>query len=179
MPVEFLSGGAEAIFRPGNGQTIRYHRHGGIYVHEQTPIGVVRALNTAHQARTHIRIRLGDTGTGKDWLEEFDVEGYVGNSIGPLKVPLLLHNRRSLGGGAILDHRIVRIVETRTGRVLYSHPNYHTGTFAIREIGPDEMCGDQNLRALGYTYTVDVDGRNQANFKSFAAADKYVKMMTQ
>jgi hypothetical protein len=178
MSVEFLNGGAEAVYRPGNGNVIRYRRHDGIYFHVATPLEVVRALNAARQAGTRIRIRLGDTATGRDWLEEFDVEGYVGNSTGPLKVPLLLHNRRSHGGGAILDHCIVRIVETRTGRVHYSHPAYHTGTFTVRGIGPDEACGDKNLQSLGYTHAVDVDGRNQANFKSLAAAEKYVRKMT-
>lgn len=177
MSVEFLNGGAEAVYTPGNGHTIRYRRHDGIYYHAETPVEVVRALNAARQARTRIRLRLGDVETGKDWLEEFDVEGYVGNSTGPLKVPLLVHNRRSSGGGAILDHCILRIIETRTGRVLYSHFAYHTGTFAIREIGPDEMCGDKNLRSLGYTHAVDVDGRNQANFRSLKAAERYVRKM--
>jgi hypothetical protein len=178
MTVEFLNDGAEAVFQPGNGHTIHYRRHEGIYFHAQTLLAVVQALTTARQARTRIRIRLGDATTGRDWHEEFDVEGYVGNSTGPLKVPLLIHNRRSLGGGAILDHCIVRIIETRTGFVMYSHPAYRAGTFTIREIGPDEMCGNENLRDRGYTVAVDVDGMNQANFKSLKAAERFVRKMT-
>jgi hypothetical protein len=178
MSVEFMNGGAEAVYKPGNRNVIRYRRHDGIYFHFETPVEVVGALNAARQARTRIRIRLGDTATGRDWLEEHETEGYVGNSTGPLKVPLLIHNRRSSGGPAMLDHCIVRIIETGTGRVLYQHPMYHTGTFDIREIGPDEMCGDKNLRSLGYTHAVDVDGRNQANLKSLTAAERYVRKMT-
>lgn len=178
MSVEFLKDGAEAVYRPGNGNTIRYRRHDGIYFHAETPVEVVRALNAAHQARTRIRIHLGDRETGQDWLEEHETEGYLGNSTGPLKVPLLLHNRRSLGGGAVLDHCIVRIIETRTDRVVYSHPAYHAGAFTIREIGPDEMCGNEKLRERGYSHAVDVNGRNQANFRSLAAAERYVKKMT-
>jgi hypothetical protein len=106
------------------------------------------------------------------------VEGYVGNSMGPLRVPLLIHNRRSLGGGAVLDHCIVRIIETRTGRVIYSHPSYHTGTFTIREIGPEETCGTENLRERGYAFAVDADGRNHGNFCSRKAAERFVKKMT-
>ena len=178
MSVEFLNDGAEAVYKPGNGSILRYRHVDGVYFHLQTPDEVVRALNAARQGRTRIRIRLGDMETGRDWLEEFDVEGYVGNSTGPLKVPLLIHKCRSLGGGAILDHCIVKIIETRMGRVLYQHAAYHTGTFAIREIGPDETCGDENLRERGYTHAVDVNEQNQANFKSLAAAQRYVRKMT-
>jgi hypothetical protein len=179
MSVEFLHDGAEAIFKPENGNTIRYRRYDGIYFHAESPMEVIRALSAARQARTRIRIRLGDRETGKDWLEEHHVEGYVGNSTGPLKVGLLLHNRRSLGGGAILDHCIVRIIETRTGRVFYQHPAYHTGSFSIREIRSDEVCGNENHRDRGYSHAVDVDGKSRANFKSLAAAEKYVRKMTQ
>jgi hypothetical protein len=31
---------------------------------------------------------------------------------------------------------------------------------------------------MGYTHAVDVDGGNHANFKSLAAAQKYVRKMT-
>jgi len=179
MSVEFVNGGAEAVFKPGNGGTICYRRHDGIYFHEQTPVEVVQALNAARQARTRIRLYYGDTETGRDWLEEHDVAGTLGQSPGPLRVPLLIPNSRSTGGPALLDHCIVKIKESRLGRVLYEHPSYHTGTFTVREIGPDELCGNENLQALGYTHAVDVDGRNQANFRSLAAAQRYVRKMTE
>jgi hypothetical protein len=50
--------------------------------------------------------------------------------------------------------------------------------FMIRDIGPGEVCGAQNLRALGYTHAVDVDGKNQANFRSRKAAETFVKKMS-
>jgi hypothetical protein len=176
--VEFVNDGAEAVYRPGNGNTIHYRRHNGIYFHADTPLAVVQALNSARQSHTRIRLSYGDAKTGRDWLEEHDVEGTVSNSLGPLKVTLLIHSRRSSGGPALLDHCIVKIKETRSGRVLYRHPKYHTGSFAIREIGPDEMCGTTNLRERGYTHAVDVDGRNHANFRSPQAAERYVRQMT-
>jgi len=86
MSVEFLNDGAEAIFKPGNGHMIRYRRHDGIYFHEQTPVEVVGALSAARHARTRVRIRLGDRETGKDWLEEFDVEG--SGSASPQSTPI-------------------------------------------------------------------------------------------
>ena len=170
--VEFVNDGAEAIYRPGNGNVIRYKRYAGIYFHADTPLEVVQALNTARLARTRIRLYYGDTATGRDWLEEHDVEGTIGNSLGPLKVPLLIPTSRSHGGPALLDHCIVRIKETRSGKVLYRHPTYHTGTFSVREIGPDETCGNRNLRELGYTVAVDVDGTNHANFQARKAAER-------
>jgi hypothetical protein len=176
--VEFVNNGAEAIYRPGNGHVIRYRRYAGIYYHADTALEVVQTLNTARQARTRIRLYYGDTATGRDWLEEHDVEGTIGNSMGPLRVPLLIPTSRSHGGPALLDHCIVKIKETRSGRLLYLHPQYHTGSFAVRETGPDETCGTRNLRELGYTHAVDVDGANHANFQSRKAAERFVKKMT-
>jgi hypothetical protein len=178
LGVEFVNGGAEAVYRPGNGHAIRYKRYAGIYFHADTPPEVVQALNTARLARTRLRLHFGDTVTGRDWLEEHDLEGTIGNSTGPLKVPLLVPTSRSHGGPALLDHCIVQIKETRSGRVLYRHPNYHTGTLAVREIGPNETCGTENLRALGYTVAVDMDGTNHANFRSRKAAERFVRRMT-
>jgi hypothetical protein len=175
--VEFLNDGAEAAYRPGNGNTIHYRRHNGIYFHADTPLAVIHAICTARQSRIRIRLSYGDAATGRDWLEEHDVEGTIGHSLGPLKVPLLIHSRRSSGGPALLDHCIVKIKETRSGRVLFKHPKYHTGSFTIREIGPDEMCGSENLRECGYSHAVDVDGRNHANFRSLKAAERFVRKM--
>lgn len=173
--VEFTQAGA--IYRPGNGNVIEYKRVGGIYYHADTLNAVVRALEQARSSRQRIRIYLGDTQSGRDWLEECHVEGYIGNSTGPLKVPLLVHSRRSLGGPALLDHHIIKIKKT-TGGVLYHHPSYHTGTLTIREIGPDEAVHGEKLVTLGYSHSVDVDGRNHANFRSLTAAQRYLRRMT-
>jgi hypothetical protein len=173
--VEFTTTGA--IYRPGNGHVIEYRRIGGIFYHADTPDAVVRALEQARSNHQRIRIHYGDTKTGRDWLEEHDVEGTIGNSTGPLKVPLLIHSRRSMGGPAILDNCIVRIKLT-SGTVLYQHSKYHTGTFSIRESGPHEEVHGEKLLALGYTHGVDHDGTNHANFKSLAAAQRYVRRMT-
>jgi hypothetical protein len=123
--VEFTDTGA--IYRPGNGNVIRYKRVNGIFYHVETPDAVVKALEHARASRQRIRVYYGDSKTGRDWLEEHDVEGYVGNSTGPLKVPLLIYNRRCHGGGALLDHCIVKVKWTRGG-VLYQHPAYDAGT---------------------------------------------------
>ena len=102
--------------------------------------------------------------------------GYIANSIGPLKVPLLVHNCRSQGGCALLDQCLVKIRWT-TGGVVYQHPMYHTGTFTVREIRPEEADNHESLRENGYTHAVDVDGKNHANFRSFKAARNYLRKM--
>ena len=76
---------------------------------ERTPEEVVRVLENARQNCTRLHVSFGGTDSGEDWLEECYVVGYVGRSMGPTKVPLLVVKCRSTGGGAMLDHCIVRI----------------------------------------------------------------------
>ena len=98
--------------------------------------------------------------------------------MGPLKVPLLIHNSRSHGGSALLDHCIVRIRGTGDkGRVLYQHPRYYGGTLSIQEIGPDAIGDTEALRGKGFTHAVYVDGRIHARFRSMKAAERYVRRM--
>ena len=172
--VAFTTDGA--VYQPGNGNTINYKKVNGIFYHLDTPDAVVEALERARSCRQRVRLYYGDKATGEDWLEESDVEGYIGNSIGPLKVPILVYNRRSHGGCALLDQCLVKIRWT-TGGVVYQHPKYHTGTFTVRDIGPEEVGYDGNLRKCGYTHAVDVDGRNHANFRSLKAARNYLRKM--
>lgn len=125
---------------------------------------------------------MGDTKIGRDWLEEFETSGYISNSMGPLKVPLLIPNSRSTGGGHILDHCIVRIKDFRTGRELYRHPKYHHGVFAIKEATNEKTSvrtdePQVTLRSLGYTHLVTVDGDIHASFKTLKAAERWVKKM--
>lgn len=100
--------------------------------HVDTPARVVHALTQARLAFRspdpyRIRPYYGDAETGRDWGEVFDVTGYVGNSTGRIKIPILLHNARSVGGGSILDHCIVKIdhANKRDGGTIYFHPTYH------------------------------------------------------
>ena len=89
--------------------------------------------NILEKIRLHehrVRLYYGDTKTGRDWEEVYDVTGTLGRSTGPMKVPILLHNIRSMGGGAILDHCIVRIrfANRKNGGDLYRHPDFHHAT---------------------------------------------------
>ena len=66
----------------------------------------------------------GDTETGQSWRETFDIRGSIGRSTGSIKIPLLIKTSRSLGGGAVLDHCLVKITDANTKKILYIHPNY-------------------------------------------------------
>ena len=139
----------------------------------RTSLEVIQVLESSRTNRRRLHISLGDQETGKDWLEEFETHGYVGRSMGPVKVPLLIANRRSLGGGAIFDHCIVRIRESAGGRVLYQHPTYNHGLIEIRpKLSPVELPD-------GRVLTVDTfrDGELQASFASFSDARRWAKKL--
>jgi hypothetical protein len=69
----------------------------GTSYHDSTPDAVIRVLESARLNRTRLHISFGDPDSGRDWLEEFESHGYVGRSTGPVKVPLILATRRSVG----------------------------------------------------------------------------------
>jgi hypothetical protein len=148
----------------------QYQIVNGTSYHAETPAAVIEVLEQARLNRTRLHVSYGDTGTGKDWLEEFDAHGYAARSIGPIKVPLLIANRRSTGGGAMLDHCIVRIRSSAGGRVLYQHPAYHFGNLAIRPKVEPVTLPD------GRTLNIDVirDGELHAAFESVEKARRWV-----
>ena len=104
---------------------IEYWRADGTYYHIKTSPEMVELLERIRKGDTRVRFHWGDTITGKDWGDSYDVTGTLGRTTGPVKVPILLHNKRSMGGGAILTQCIVKITTTQGKRVLYEHPLYH------------------------------------------------------
>lgn len=142
----------------------------------RTPDEVIRVLENARANRTRLHISLGHTDgdkVGLDWLEEFESHGYVARSMGPIKVPLLVANRRSLSGGALLDHCIVRIRLSAGVRVLWQHPAYHFGDMEIR-MKPEPVALPD-----GRVLAVDVlrDGEVHAAFESVAHARRWVQKL--
>ena len=97
----------------------------GTTFHDETPIEVCNILNDAISSSRSKRVRifLGDRETGKDWNEFHDTIGYVSRSTGLSKIPLIIHNTRSIGGGTILDNCIVKITVDK--KTVYQHPKYH------------------------------------------------------
>jgi hypothetical protein len=102
----------------------KYQVENGTYYDAHTPRAVVLILEGVRTHETRIRLYYGDRETGRDWNECYDVTGRVGRSTGPIKIPLLIHNRRSMGGAGILDRCIIKITTAKGGKVLYQQPNY-------------------------------------------------------
>jgi hypothetical protein len=140
----------------------------GTHYHQDTPATVIDVLEQARKAGIRIRVSYGDGETGRDWLDECDVEGRISRSMGPVKVPILLARRTSIGGPALLEHCIVRIRQTgKNGRVLYRHPQHHLPTFTVR---PSSEAN--------YEAEVLADGQVHARFKTTAQADRWLAKMT-
>ncbi|KWT98083.1 MULTISPECIES: hypothetical protein [unclassified Variovorax] len=131
-----------------------------------TPVKVQAVLEAYRQHGGRLRLFMGDALTGRDWLEEHDVIGTVGRSMGPIRAPLLISRRNSHGGGAILTACIVRIIDVASKQELYRHPAYRVPNL-VRHASKEP----------GYAASVSVDGELQASFKSDAKADKWIAFM--
>ena len=142
--------------------------YNGYWFDPKTDIEVMKVISglNCYNRQQRIRIFLGDTKTGKCWNEENDVTGYIGRSTGSKKIPLLINNANSLGGGGILTHCIVAIYTT-SGTCLYKHPKFDV---ALWEIGNEQL--------EDYTQAVYCNKVLIARFKSYKQADNYVKFMT-
>lgn len=153
-----------------NGNIITYKKVNDIAYRYETDDKVVFVLEHVRQSNKRIRIYLGDTETGQSWHEINDIMGYVSNSTGNIKIPILVHNTNSMGGGAILDNRIIKIVETKTNKTLYEHSNFRIGNF-------DLYINNNELKEKGYLYGVSIDGKCYANFKDKDKALKWIEFM--
>jgi hypothetical protein len=138
----------------------------GTSYHQDTPQAVIDVLERVRNNHTRIRIFFGDVHTGRSWNEEHDVQGTIGRSTGSVKIPLLIHNVTSHGGPAILDHCIVRIIETKSKKVLYTHPKFYTGEFIIN-------YGSEP----GLPVEVFNDGKLHARFKTKEKAQRFIHDM--
>lgn len=99
---------------------VEYKTVNGVKFATDAPDKVVKEI--LYYMNTDYRVRLfyGDNKTGRDWGEEYDTMGYVRKSLGGY--PILIYNRRSMGGGSILTDAIVRM--TVGGYEVYRHPKY-------------------------------------------------------
>lgn len=141
---------------------------------EGTDPEVQRILEETRLSRTRIRVYYGDPDTGRDWLEEHNVTGYVGRSTGTKKIPILVHNKKSLGGMGLLTHRILKIKTSKGGRVLYQHPLYQVPNLEV------EKSLERGAIANPLPYAVIRDKQVVvARFTSRSKAEHYVKKMTQ
>jgi hypothetical protein len=141
----------------------------GTYYSSRTPRQVIQILEEARESGQVLRVHYGDRETGKDWLDEYDVEGTIGRSMGPVKIPLLI-TPGECGGPGMLDDAIVKI---RQGdKTLYTHHQYHPGKIIMRPITKEDIQRVPNLK--DYTTAIDVNGKNHANFPTINDAVQWV-----
>jgi len=98
----------------------------GTYYRVETSKKIVEVLEYLRINKIRVHIEYGNVLTGQSWGDKYE-NGCIGRSCGPVKVPLLIHNSLSRGGGAILDHCIVLIRDTaKPHNIRYQHPTYST-----------------------------------------------------
>ena len=139
-----------------------------------TTDGVKMALLTAYMTGRRVRLFFSYSQDGEVALEDYDVIGYIRRPVGAYKQPILIHNRRSYGGGAISTDRVVRIIDVATKKDLYRADNYRMPVLTVCE--PDAPI----VVIGGPTYTHEVyrglPYRNApvARFTSKSAANNWV-----
>tara|TARA_R100001440_G_scaffold23141_3_gene37663 strand:+ start:2040 stop:2369 length:330 start_codon:yes stop_codon:yes gene_type:complete len=99
--------------------TNKYKLVNGTSYDKRTDDEVIRILEHCRMNNIRVVLDYGDTKTGKSWNERYGITGKVGRSSGQIKVPILLYNKRSHGGGAMLTHCIIGIKRSKGKDTLY------------------------------------------------------------
>lgn len=102
-------------------------------------------LQTLLHSQIRVRIFYGNVDTGEDYNEEWMNFGYIGQSMGTEKIPLLIANTRSIGGPAILTNCIVKITYASGGRVIWEHPKYFCNPHIIQS-SPEPGYAEEVIR---------------------------------
>jgi hypothetical protein len=160
---------APAVYRwtgPTGVKFVQERSADGTYFHQETPEAVRAALDAAIATNHRLRVFYGDPDSGRCWNDEFHTLGTVGRSTGPICVPILLANSRSVFGGVILDASIIGIQFAPTWWK-YRVPNFDVGQW---EPGPAE--------SPGYVAAAYCDGNLHAQFRrSENQAIRYCEFM--
>ena len=136
----------------------------------ETSDKVKECINHCYNSKLRIRLWYGDIDTGMSWLEEYDVVGTIGRSSGQAKIPLLIKNSRSSGGGGVLCHCIIRIDVIGSRRTIYEHPLFYVPTLGVYP----NLDEDTKTK---YPFIVLKDNELQARFKSEKQAKNYIGFM--
>jgi len=146
----------------------KYKVINGTSYHAETSQDVINVLESvSNNPRKRVRIYFGDVATGRCWNEEHDIFGYIGRSTGTTKIPLLIANKRSYGGGALLDHCIIKIKESKGNRVLFQATNFQ-----------QPICEIKESTETGYTHSLYINGELYSNHKSLKAAQILQKKLS-
>ena len=136
-----------------------------------TPEAVQRLLERLRKDGTLVRMFYGDPETGRDSLEEWDTVGVVGRTGGIMRTPILVPEGED-GGFVISSRRLLKVVDVRTGKVLYQHKKYHLPAL---DICPTP---DSEPHHKDYPFTGTVDGKSFARFKSKVKACNWVAFIS-
>jgi len=143
----------------------------GMWFSKNTCNEVKTAVVNAYRTSKRFRIWYGDVKTGKSWDDENDVCGYIGKSGGSHKIPLLVHNNNSTGGGALLDDCIIKIVEIQSKRVIYQHTDFNQSVFiAVAN------SVTKNGKVFGKESLIENEPK-YSNFNTDSQAQRYVDFM--
>ncbi len=143
----------------------------GTYYRQGAPREVVSAIEAAMKKPKRVRIFNGDDETGRDWLEENDVSGFVGRSMGVRPCALLVP-AGSNGGLPIDGTNIVRLLVD--GQEVYRHPKYVTPKIRIENEGAYPECP-----IAAHVEGVEVHGLVNpfARFKTVKQAERWAAFM--
>lgn len=149
------------------------------YFQPGTPKKVARVLEELRDTDTVVRIIQGDPETGKSWLDECDVVGYVRRTSGTMKSLMLVeplddgygHVSSARGGSIIGAERVLRIIDCDTMRDLYRAANYKAPRLTIGS-------SSERAAAIGYTVGVlDEDGQVIACFEDDDGAYEHIAFL--
>jgi hypothetical protein len=150
--------------------TAEYIVTNGTYYDKGTDAAVIQALEAVRAEDTRVRLFRGNTETGEAWSDEYEVCGYIGRSVGPICVPILLNNKRSRWGGAVLTGSIVGVqYRTRSGAIAwtYKHPRLNLGEWTWH---PADAEAGKHAEARR-------DGKLHARFATEEQARRYCLFM--
>ena len=168
-----------------NGNTIYYRIYGGTYyevgikladgtVEDYASVneGLMKVLKKYENYPRRVRIWYGDRQTGESWNDEYDVTGTIGRTNGQIKIPIILNNKRSLGGPALLVGSIIRVDDIEGKKTLWKVSGFH--------VSPMEIILFPEQKDYPYAVMQNEDNGvrvNVANFKTENQAQRWIDFM--
>ena len=141
-----------------NGNTIYYVNYSGldfevgIYLKDKNEIEVfmqvdnclMSVLSECYRQKRRVRLWYGDRKSGESYFEAFETTGRIGRSYGDFKIPLVIPNSRSWGGGALSIGSLIRVDDIKARKTLWKVPNYYDKLELFHVKGnklPWQVCG--------------------------------------
>jgi hypothetical protein len=132
-----------------------------------TPEAVRKALDVARLRGRRLRLWIGDMKTGRDWMEQDNVIGYIGRSPGPMRRPTLLKSRLSRNGQIISTINLVRIMDIRDRKEVYRHSEYYFPRFTQ----------DTDTYKVAPFFIRDMSGETITRFETATARQRWIEFM--